>query len=411
MKSDIETLMSEHHITTLWVNGSGRNNPAMVYLAGGIEVDHADLFVCPGKPPILFHTPIERDGAAQAGFPLRSYAEFHYGELLQEAGGDTSLAVALRYREMFKSMQLETGRMVVYGYNDIGFGHFILTKLHEFFPALEIIYGEQSDVLRQARAVKSPDELARIQKMGAHTVAVVGEIQDFITGHAARNEVLVKNDGSPLTIADVKKRLRLLLAERNLQESGTIFAAGRDAGVPHNVGNPAVPLRLGETIIFDAFFQEAGGGYFYDFTRTWCLGFARDEVLSAYEQLQEVYAKVVDAVCAGNSFHHYHKMTCSLFEAMGHATLQSNPLTENGFVHGLGHGVGLEIHELPTAQADVPESLLREGMVLTIEPGLYYPERGYGMRIEDTYQVGEDGRLDQMVDYPQDLVLQVSEWK
>ncbi len=408
MKTEIEQFMQELKVDALLVSGAGRSNPAMVYLTGGIEVERADLFVFAGKAPVLFHAPIERDGAAQAGISMRSYNEIDYANLIREANGDTTLANAYRYREIFRSVGLVKGKVAVYGCNDIGRWHHVLSKLREFFPALEFVHSEGADVLRRARAVKSPAELERIRKMGVLTTQVVGEIQDFITGHSVKNEVLIKSDGSPLTIADVKKHLRILLAERNILESGTIFSIGRDAGVPHQTGNPASVLRLGETIIFDAFFQEAGGGYFYDFTRTWCLGNANDEVWRAYEQLQGIYSSVVDAVRAGTSFYAYHKMACDLYEALGHATLQSNPQTENGYVHGLGHGVGLEVHELPTAQADVPESILKEGMVLTIEPGLYYPERGYGMRIEDTYWVGEDGRLKRMVEYPQDLILKVS---
>jgi Xaa-Pro aminopeptidase len=78
-----------------------------------------------------------------------------------------------------------------------------------------------------------------------------------------------------LTIGDVKRKINLWLAERDAVPSeGFIFAQGRDAGIPHSQGNPDDMLRLGQTIIFDIYPQERGGGYFYDFTRTWSLGYA-----------------------------------------------------------------------------------------------------------------------------------------
>ena len=90
---------------------------------------------------------------------------------------------------------------------------------------------------------------------------------------------MVKPNGDPLTIRDVKQRINLWLSERGAENpEDTIFAIGRDAGVPHSSGNPMTSLRLGQTIVFDIYPCEAGGGYFYDFTRTWCLGYAPDEV-------------------------------------------------------------------------------------------------------------------------------------
>ena len=94
--------------------------------------------------------------------------------------------------------------------------------------------------------------------------------------------MLLKQDGTPLTIADVKSQISSWLVERGAVEvEGTIFAIGKDAGIPHSVGTPADELRLGQTIVFDIFPGEAGGGYFYDFTRTWSLGYATPEAKQA----------------------------------------------------------------------------------------------------------------------------------
>ena len=92
-------------------------------------------------------------------------------------------------------------------------------------------------------------------------------------------DMLIGRDGEPVTIGQVKGLINLWLAERGAENpEGTIFAIGRDAAVPHSSGNPSDILRLGQTIVFDIYPCEAGGGYFYDFTRTWCLGYAPDDV-------------------------------------------------------------------------------------------------------------------------------------
>ena len=122
----------------------------------------------------------------------------------------------------------------------------------------------------QAMAIKDADEIERIRRMGKITTSVVGKVADYLTQQCVQNEVLVKPDGTPLTIAEVKSRINLWLAEKGADNpEGTIFAIGRDAGVPHSVGQDDQPLEVGKTIIFDIFPAEAGGGYFYDFTRTW----------------------------------------------------------------------------------------------------------------------------------------------
>ncbi len=409
MKSDLVQLMREHAIDGLFITGAGHDNPAMVYMTGGMEVNHADLFLQPGKPGVLFHSDIERDGAARCGYPLRSLANFHYGRLLQEAGGNRMLATAYRYRDQFASAGLTSGRVVVYGQMDVGQGHYLLSKLEEFFPDLQFVMEPASDVLRIARAVKDEQEITRIKRMGEVTVEVAAGMADFLTLHAVRNQQLVKKDGEPLTIGDVKTWLRLKLLEKGVQEQGTILSIGRDAGVPHNEGNQVSPIRLGETIIFDAFFQEAGGGYFYDFTRTWCLGHASDEIQRDHEAVRSVHQKIAGAIKAGISFYDYQKMACELFQQQGYPTILENPATQEGYVHGVGHGIGLEVHELPAANADIPENILQPGMVITVEPGLYFPGKGYGMRVEDSYQILEDGSARRLAEYPWDLVLPVHE--
>ena len=102
----------------------------------------------------------------------------------------------------------------------------------------------------------------------------------------------------------------------------------------------------------------------------------------------------------------YQLMTCDYYESKGHKTVRSHPGTEEGYVHGLGHGIGLEIHEGPNfSHAQGEDKVLLPGHVVTIEPGLYYPSRGYGVRVEDAVAYNEAGELIWLTDYPYDLVI------
>jgi Xaa-Pro aminopeptidase len=207
----------------------------------------------------------------------------------------------------------------------------------------------------------------------------------------------------------VKGLINLWLAERGVENpEGTIFAIGRDAGVPHSSGNASDLLRLGQTIVYDIFPCEAGGGYFHDLTRTWCLGYAPDDVMALYEDVRSVYDTIVSELKPGLEFALYQKRTCELFEEKGHPTILKTPEAEEGYVHSLGHGVGLYIHERPfSGITAAPDEILAPGTIITIEPGLYYPSRGMGVRLENTYWVRPDGAFETLVNPALDLVLPV----
>jgi Xaa-Pro aminopeptidase len=207
----------------------------------------------------------------------------------------------------------------------------------------------------------------------------------------------------------VKKQINLWLAVRGADNpEGTIFAIGRDAGVPHSTGTASDPLRLGQTIVYDIFPCESGGGYYYDFTRTWCLGYAPEAVQALYQDVLDVYRQVHAAMKVGTHCPVYQKMACELFEAKGHPTIQSDPAIQAGYVHTLGHGLGLRVHERPWFGATASEAdRLEPGSVFTIEPGLYYPDQGMGVRLENSAWVRPDGQIEVLADFPFDLVLPV----
>ena len=271
-------------MAALLVTGPAQHNPAMVYLTGGGHLTDADLIKKRGEPAVLFHGPMERDEAARTGLVTRSYSELPLFATCSDRPTATGQqAVALRYQQHADRPGHDLGRVLLYGREEVGASFATFSSACRRSCPAWISGGDSSEaLLPQAMATKSPDEVERIRQMGQVTTAVVGQTADFLTSPAARDGVLVKADGQPLTIGDVKRQINLWLAERGAENpEGTIFAIGRDAGVPHSSGNPEDILRLGQTIVFDIFPCEAGGGYFYDFTRTWCLGYAPDEAQAA----------------------------------------------------------------------------------------------------------------------------------
>jgi Xaa-Pro aminopeptidase len=409
MKTDLDALMEAQDLDALLVTGSGQHNPAMVYMTGGAHMNNAILVKRRAQEPLLFCNAMEREEAASTGLETRNLGKYNFQELIQEANGDRNRANAALYEQLFSDIGLTSGRVGLYGRGEVGPAYALYTALAAALPEITFVGESGVPVLSRARATKDEAEIARIRRVGEATTKVVGLVAGFLTSHRAKDGVLVLDSGEPLTVGEIKRRINLWLALEGLENpEGTIFAIGRDAGIPHSTGNPDDALRLGQTIVFDIFPCESGGGYFHDFTRTWCLGYAPDDVQALYDDVLQVYEQImreleVNALCM-----QYQERTCELFEAQGHATVRSHPQTHEGYVHSLGHGLGLQVHEPPWFGAGAgDEDRLYPGAVVTIEPGLYYPERGMGVRLEDTVWVRPDGQMEVLADYPLDLVLPV----
>ncbi len=409
MKTDLDALMKSNDLDALLVTGPAQHNPAMVYLTGGGHITIADLIKKRGETAVLFYNPMERDEAAKSGLRIKNLAEYNFSELLSQAGGDSLKATVKRYQLMLTEVGVTSGRVALYGRAEIGPSYAVFAGLQKEMPDITLLGELNNSVLMLARMTKDEAEIERIRRMGKITTQVVGMVADFITSHAVKNEMMVNSRGEPLTIGTVKSRINLWLAEKGAENpEGTIFAIGRDAGVPHSSGNPNDVLRLGQTIVFDIYPCEIGGGYFYDFTRTWCLGYAPDAVHELYQTVLQAYQQVSSNLQAGRPFKDYQKQVCDLFASQGHPTIQENPLTQQGYVHSLGHGIGLNIHERPwSGMSSDNQDYLQPGSVFTLEPGLYYPDKGMGVRLENSLYVRPDGKMELLADYPMDLVLPV----
>jgi Xaa-Pro aminopeptidase len=415
MKSDLDALMQAKNLDAIMVFGNAEHNPPMTYLTGGGHVSHATLIKKRGEEAVLFFGDMERDEAAKSGLKLTPYSKYDYDALLKKADKDLLLAGAMRTELMLKDLGITSGRVGVYGTYDLSAIIGQLSHLQRLMPNIEFVGEAREDsIFMRAMETKDETEITRIRKMGKVTTDVVGKVANFLSSCNVRDdEVLLKEDGSPLTVGDVHSKIRLWVAEHGAElPSGFIFSIGRDAGVPHSTGNPQDLMRLGQTIVFDIYPAEAGGGYYYDFTRTWSLGYTTPEAQELFDQVKDVYDHLMDNFDLNTPFKNYHQMACEYFESRGHQTPLHTKAPVEGYVHSLGHGVGLNIHERPFSSLLVgDDQRLTPGVVVTSEPGLYYPEKGMGFRIEDTLWVRPDGKVESLAEYPYDFVLPMKKWK
>jgi Xaa-Pro aminopeptidase len=236
------------------------------------------------------------------------------------------------------------------------------------------------------REHKSPAEVKKIS--AALTMAEVGmaeAIQVLKLAKIGRDRRLLYHN-IPLT----SEKLRAVIDTAILQASGlanhTIVAGGRQGCDPHEPGYG--PLRANEPIILDIFPRSQKTGYFGDITRTVVRGRASEAVRRLYDTVLRGQNIAFRKIRANTPTADAHRAVEEFFEQRGYKTGRRHGRME-GFFHGTGHGLGLEIHEAPRVGAS-STGALKPGHVVTVEPGLYYPELG-GIRLEDVALVTSNG--------------------
>ena len=247
------------------------------------------------------------------------------------------------------------------------------------------------------REIKTPDEIEYIREAQQHTEAAMDAAITLIRNSEIRGDLLYHN-GEPLTSETVKREIKFLLLERDYTAGHTIVAGGDQACDPHNEGTG--PLHAHQSIIIDIFPRSNTTGYFADLTRTVVKGEPSADLQNIYDAVLAGQNLVLDSVRAEADGQAIHRALTELFENRNFETGNIDGRMQ-GFFHGTGHGLGLEIHEPPRI-GKTPQTLCA-GHIVTIEPGLYYPGRG-AVRIEDLAVVTEDG-LENLTTYPKFLTL------
>jgi Xaa-Pro aminopeptidase len=242
------------------------------------------------------------------------------------------------------------------------------------------------------RAVKTKAEIAAMQRVQKVTETALGLGVSLIRKTTIKKGYLY-HKGTPLTAEQVKLAMHSHLLACGCTAVDTIVSCGEETAIPHMTGTG--PLRADEPIIIDLFPVEEASGYYADMTRTVVRGEPSEEIRTMYETLCQAKALAISLIRPKALGVDVYQAVVDFFAERGYES------DTRGFVHSLGHGVGLQIHELPTV-GPAGKALAR-GNVITIEPGLYYPGTG-GVRLEDIGIVTARG-FENFTNYPEELVL------
>jgi Xaa-Pro aminopeptidase len=234
------------------------------------------------------------------------------------------------------------------------------------------------------REIKTAAEAAAIREGNRCSALGIAAAENLLRKSKIKAGKLVL-DGKPLTSERLKTAIEIACLEAGALSIDTIAAGGDQGCDPHERGHG--PLRANELIVVDVFPRVTATGYHGDMTRTFLKGRASEKQHHLVAAVRTAQLAALDAVRAGVNGRHVHQQCLNVFERHGFETKRT-PKGSVGFFHGTGHGLGLDVHEVPRMSA--VDYILKKGSVVTVEPGLYYPGLG-GCRIEDVVQV-TDGK-------------------
>ena len=256
------------------------------------------------------------------------------------------------------------------------------------------------DLFDDRRRAKTEAQLAGMRRAQRAAEAAMDACRELLRRAEIRGEELLL-DGEPLTVERVKADMSVAFARHDTTADEYIVAPGAQGAVGHDMGSG--PIRPGTPLVVDIFPRDNASAVYTDMTRTFVVGDVPDDVREWHRLVKEALDAAVAEIRAGVEARAVFDLTCEIFEAAGQPTQRTKQPGEalaDGFFHGLGHGVGLEVHEAP-GLGRLADKKLVAGDVVTVEPGLY--RAGYGgVRLEDIVLVTEDG-AEVITDYPYDL--------
>jgi len=236
------------------------------------------------------------------------------------------------------------------------------------------------------REVKTVEEIRAINESLRAAEAGMETGIEAVRRTEIRKDGYLYLDGTRLTSEILKRIINTAIMSRGYVPSHTIAASGNQCVDPHNQGSG--PIRANTSIIMDIFPRSQKTGYFGDITRTIVRGRASERLKHAYSCVAQGQEIAFRKVREGASAYDIHFEIVNFFAGEGFPTGPMNGRMQ-GFFHGTGHGLGLDIHESPSF-GQRSKNTLRNGNVVTVEPGLYYEGMG-GVRLEDVVVVTKTG--------------------
>lgn len=344
-----------------------------------------------GTPRLLCLSPMEREEAEATGLDILDPGDLNLAELENRAPNPNQFFSLAGYSALTRVAERPVP-VAIAGSVPAGV---TLTLLQALDSGWEPSAG--GEIMRTWRRKKTAAEIADCRRAAGVTGQILRRLASMLAASVLRDDELWL-EGERLRVRRLRREVAQSLAAEGMdQPHGNIIAPGRDGGVPHSHGDDESGIPPRTSLVVDLFPRLR---LYADLTRTFCVGVPPEPLARAHRCVEEALAEAEHGANPGVSGWDLQRATCARFASAGYSDPISSPGTTRGYVHNLGHGVGYELHEVPTfRQSTEDRGTLHPGDVITIEPGLYDPEAGYGVRLEDQLVVTDSGS-EKLVDLP-----------
>ena len=345
-----------------------------LYYATGFLAPDPLIFIQAGMEKILVMSDLEVDRARSQGRVDTVLSYSAYEARLRESG--TKPPGLLDVLDMVL-LERKARRLLVPG--NFGIEHADLLRARGYTLTVK------REPFFEERVVKSEEEIEHITATQRATEDAVDAAMEAIRAARVGGDGLLRLDGELLTSEALKKIINVKLMESDCIAQHTIVAAGVHGVDPHHQG--AGPIRANESIVMDVFPRSGRTRYFADMTRTVVKGKASPRLKAMYRSVLNAQERGIELIRDGADGKAIHSEVNHVLEKDGFTTGTVGGRMQ-GFFHGTGHGLGLDIHEPP--RISKTGAVLKSGYVVTVEPGLYYLDAG-AVRIEDLVVVTSTG--------------------
>ncbi len=376
MLEDLDRLMELEEVDGLLAFGNAFENPDIFWLTGFRSPDDISFLHSRGEESLVstsFHA-LER--VTKESFIRRTHDLTEVVRSLMKEGRRASEFPEMLLKDML----------------DVEFSGEVL-GVPDHFPASGLVAIQNlgykvkvvPDLLKDARATKSTYEINLIEKAGKATIGAISQVIELIRdADIGANDVLLYNK-KPLTVKDVKLALDHFLLDHAAESAeDAILAVGEKGFDWHYLGLPEDKLKARVPIIMDVFPRLKQEFYVADVTRTVVKGKPDDKVKQMFDAVLAAADAVFDAMTNGANIDEVNLECYNTLKKHGFDSSRLNPNAVEGMTHGLGHGIGLAIHENPSLYKR--EACYEDGHVVAIEPGVYLKAHG-GVRMENDFVV------------------------
>jgi len=373
---DVDSLMEQEGIDSLIAHGTAFDIPDIMWLTGFNSPDTITFFRNKGEESVV-----------ATGF-------LTLGRVTKESFIKKTFDLTELFIKMIKERKMMVTHPEVYlkEITDNLFTGEIL-GVPEHFPAQFVVALQQLGInikvvpllLKEARATKSSEEIKWIKKAGVTTIDAISKVVDMIANTEIGSNNVLLHKGEILTVGTIRRFLEHFLLDQSAEMAAdAIVAVGKKGYDFHYLGKPNDKLKATVPIVIDVFPRLKKERYVADVSRTVVRRTPSKQVQQMFDAVYEANSMTVDRLVDGASMEDINLACFNTLNHHGFKSYKLHPGTTEGMISGLGHGIGLNIHEHPMVHNF--ESSLVAGNVVAIEPGVYLKAHG-GVKVENDFVI------------------------